>query len=59
MLLRWLLLNGIITQPPSQLVPTIRINDGGMLALKYLSFVPYPSCIDRIGQDVVQLAARP
>ncbi len=39
------------------LVPNVRVNDGRVLPVKDLSFVPDHACIDRVAGDVQQMPA--
>ena len=51
-------LRSLAAQPSLQGIPSLRINDGGVLAIKDLSLMANATGIDRVCQDMVWLAAR-
>ena len=48
---------GLVVEPTLDRVPDVRINDSGVLAFVDVCLVPDATCIDRVGEYVMDLAS--
>ena len=48
---------GLIVESALDCVPDVGINDGGVLSVVDVCLVPYTTSVDRVGEDVMDLAS--